>query len=367
MAHWQRRKSGLVYVYTFRDGKQVALPRDQTRHLDGEPDTNIQYWVDNWSAANEGTEPRRGGELTDVELLRLLQQFETYSLTVRAQKTVAEHCGNLRRYVLPFFASEEVEPNHWPFRSIRLITHLTEQGLQPRHINACNIALRKFWKYLTEEGIAQGDLRLRGAGRRPEATPLRYTITPQQVLSHVYGTPELRFIALVGFFFSLRPEEITAIRPGDLRAGSTASALECCRVMRTYKHFDRLAVYVSRQISQAERRPKSPKSGSKGFVACFSEKAAREIVQYARGRPVGEPILTHTIDWYYHLWRRSGFPDATIKDMRRASLYWLGHDGGLDYAALKNHARHRNPMTTALYLRRPEEDAGQWEELDLDA
>ena len=64
-----------------------------------------------------------------------------------------------------------------------------------------------------------------------------------------------------------------------------------------------------------------------------------------------------------------GYPGMTLKDLRRASLYWLGHYSSVDLVALKNHARHRNVETTSLYTRRPLEDVsdlGGDGELNLD-
>lgn len=107
---------------------------------------------------------------------------------------------------------------------------------------------------------------------------------------------------------------------------------------------------------------------SVGWVACFDEKAARELVKLLVGKPFDQPLFEHGLFWYIKLWKRGGFPNTVTKDMRRASLYHLGHYSDLPVVALKNHARHQNMETTMLYTRRPEElsdnDRGH---LDLDA
>ncbi len=56
-----------------------------------------------------------------------------------------------------------------------------------------------------------------------------------------------------------------------------------------------------------------------------------------------------------------------MKDLRRASIYWLGHHTNIGIIELKSHARHKRVDTTALYLRRPEEQIDELDALDLDA
>jgi hypothetical protein len=68
------------------------------------------------------------------------------------------------------------------------------------------------------------------------------------------------------------------------------------------------------------------------------------------------------------LWSKSGIKDIALKDLRRASLYWLGHYTNITLVGLQSHARHADPKTTALYYRRPDEEfEGSLDELDLDA
>ncbi len=69
------------------------------------------------------------------------------------------------------------------------------------------------------------------------------------------------------------------------------------------------------------------------------------------------------------MWKKAGINKITLKDLRRASLYWLGHYSELNFVDLKNHARHSQPSTTPLYVRRPEEafDEVGGAMLDLDA
>ena len=43
-----------------------------------------------------------------------------------------------------------------------------------------------------------------------------------------------------------------------------------------------------------------------------------------------------------------------------------GHHTKIEFVVLKSHARHKDPATTALYVRRPEEQVQAWSGLSLD-
>lgn len=368
MAFWTRDGNRVV-VYSSSGGKQRKLPRADIRHLDTEPDHNVETWVRNWELANEGRAGRQTETLDIPPLLDLVETFSAYLETRRkSPKTISQHKHNLTRYCLPFFASVHglVDPPLWPSKSVRLLEHLQSRGCASRTINTCNVSMRVFWNWLVEEGRASGALLLRNAVGGPRDTPLARTVAPDEILKRKYPSPEIRLLALIGYFFSLRPQELVALRPRDFRAGSRAAELEACRVMKAAGHFGRFAVEIHRQRVGNDFRP--PKVNSRGWVACFSERAARELVATLGGRKPDELIFPHRLDWYFRLWRRDGIPGVTLKDLRRSSLYWLGHYGHLEFTQLKNHARHADPSTTALYVRRPgREEAGEFEALDLDA
>jgi integrase len=367
MAFWKRRNKA-VYVYSWKDGRQCVLPRSATKHLDSEPDHNIDTWVGNWALANEAQRPP-GTTLTNTETLRLVEDFCAYlEKRGKSPKTVVGHRHNLTAHVLPFFVELEglTQPSQWVFRSVRLYTHLSDtKALSPRLVNLCNISLRRFWEWLVEEQIAEGALKLRNAIEGVKKTPLKKAVVPDDVLKAHFKRDDIRLLALIGYFFSLRPQEVIALRPMDFRAGSQAAALEACKTMTKAGLYGKFAVHIHRQVSG--KRMVAPKAGSEGMVACFSEAAAKEIVAALKDRKKDERLFPSRMDQWFKLWRRMGLKGVTMKDLRRASLYWLGHYGVLDFTALKNHARHSDPATTALYVRRPEEDPGEFDELDLDA
>ena len=363
---WQRDKSGRVIFYYYRDGKQMKVPRSETRWLDNQPEHNIIFERERWAAVHL-KERQQFKSLTHTDTLALVERFLEFAVSRgKDTTTIANYKLFLTRYTLPFFVQKEglTAPADWPKKSIRLLYHLQTFNLSPSSINSITIVMRVFWKWLLEERLTEGSLMLRAAINN-NLTPLNFTVTPQQVLKYSYKTPEARLLALIGFFFSLRPQELMALRPADFRTGTTAAALECCKAMEAANHFNRFAVNVHRQ--RKGQTFKSPKVSSGGWVACFDSQAAREIVGLIKDLDRESLIFPAGSRWIYKTWRRDGYSGLSLKDLRRASIYWLGHYGKLDFTVLKNHARHRDPSTTALYIRRPDEGEVETSAWDLDA
>jgi hypothetical protein len=115
--------------------------------------------------------------------------------------------------------------------------------------------------------------------------------------------------------------------------------------------YNRFAVRVDRQRKTKQSKP--PKGDSYGWVACFDERAAKAIVELVR--VIDGDLFPLSLSRYETLWRRTEL-GLDIKDLRRASLYWLGHYTPIQLIPLMNHARHKHSSTTLLYLRRPDSD-----------
>lgn len=372
MAFWNRQK-GRVYVYSYVDGKQKALSRDKVRHLDGQPDHNVQTWVQNYTEQFEKKKYNLDTHLADKKLSNLAEQFcEFLESRGRAPETVWIHRHNLTSFILPFFLIQEpplTNPDSWPSKSIRLLEYLQSKNLTPNYISKVNVSLRQFWKWMQEEGFitAPYELRLRNPVIKTISTPLEYALTPDDVYDYVSKTEneELRFLALVGYFFSLRTFETWGLKRRDFRAGNLASQLECATIMQKHGLYNKFTVNISKQ-RRRDGEYKEPKSESKGWVACFNEKAAQQIVAIIKDKEPDEPILKFKGDWYMKLWAKEGIPNITLKDLRRASIYWLGHHTSFELIPLRNHARHKRAETTLLYLRRPEEALDNDIELNLE-
>ena len=373
MAYWTRRPQGYVYVYTFQDGKRKSLPRKKTKHLDGQPDHNIQAWVTNWSLCNEGKKYQHiRYNIEGTELDRLLSRYLKYLAEEgRAEDTIKQHSLMLRRWIIPFFISFEPalnDPVQWPGSARYLQSWMRDHDSPESNLFRANVALRTFWDFLQLEGRVPQEiaLKLRNVQTPNKATPLNFTISPEEVLSFVESSKDLdlKFIALAGYFFSLRPQEVFALKAIDFRGGPNVQPLDAAKAMNRVNLYDKFAVNVLKQRTNAGKL-KDPKAGSSGWVCCFNREAALALVKLMDGLEPESPILKNDNRKIYRKWSQSGIQNLTIKDLRRSSLYWLGHFSDLRPFELQKHARHRSLETTSLYLRRPDEELQEWSGFDV--
>lgn len=366
MAFWYRAKDGKVRIYIYSLGVQKALPRAESKHLDGCGDREINIYVDSIFKKTHKV------SLADDALDRLLDQFAEYELsrgldiaTRKARQTF------LRSNAIPFFLEHRLkDPSTWHQKSPQLLAHLQSRSISHANIVRTNVAINKFWGWLQDEQLVLSgvNLRLRKPVSKAKPTVLQYALTPEQTLTYARSaSPLLAFIALTGYFCSLRTQETLALVKGDFRGGSATKDLECSKVMRNAGLYDKLVVNISRQFCRTDKTiSKAPKAGSAGLVCCFDEEAARLIVECIRTLSVDGVIFKFGLEYYTKLWRKEGIAGITLKDLRRASIYWLGHYSKLGIVELKSHSRHNKTDTTTLYLRRPEQVVASGE-LDLDA
>ena len=367
MSYWNV-VGGRVRVYTYKDQKVVCLPRALTAHLDGAEEHIVDAWVSCYDAEHRTRKPQP--QTTD-EFQVQVERFRAFLDSRRKDPTtIGWHISSLKNHIIPFFLLREARQfAQWPQHSIKMLEELQNKGLSNHQIVKANQALNQFWKWLMDEGLVYTAIRTRAPITVKVNTPLKFTLTPDSVLEWVNGcrNPQLRFLALAGFFFSLRPQETFALTPQHFIAGSRATILECSKVMAEHKLFSRLVVKIDRQANKKGEFT-TPKAGSSGWVACFDERAARQLIVLLKEHPLDQILFTNKLDWVGRLWASGGIPNITLKDLRRASIYWLGHYTSMGIQELANHARHANIETTRIYLRRPDEFVeGERFLLDLDA
>lgn len=382
MAFFQRHRGKHVVVYTTKDGRQRALPRELTKHLDRESDHNIEAWVRQWEAKNgAATAPKVA--VLDPQHNYWVAQYLDYlgKDRHRGPKTVKDHRTALG-YVFDFFVKTKklADPNDWIDAAPEMAAWAREKGRSEDQLQKMNSALRGFWAWLREEGHvlrSAPDLRLRPHRRVGRSTPLPRAIAANEVLSWAAARPETDRLAIAGlcaYFFALRPQEIFALRPVDFTAGSKALDTEAGATMArlVLDHGARLVVNIQRQRQQ-DGEIAVPKAHSKGIVACAGAAAAKALVNRLTALKLGPKDLIFgqwMNDWWFELWARQGLPGVTLKDLRRAAGLWLG--GRTRFAeeptSLMHHLRHRRIDTTMLYIRRPEDKLNEEEwTLDLDA
>ena len=383
-----RTKSGLVYlrVYdkTTRAGK--TLPRSESRQLDPLSDEEIDRWI----IAKEASE---NSTMVEVEPLgpsvisgELLENFARWLAYLEHRKlnpnTIKQHKSNASRFMFEYFGRVACEPNPnlWPLLTGRFYNWLVSSGnlvslpspgntagetvlvrapCTPHQIRTTNITFRKFYNWLSEEAIVPAvELRMRPPMLKRPEVQLTKVVSPEDVLAWARscGDAVVKFVGLVGYFFSLRPQETFALRRQDFLGGKEIELLECGRVMRGANLFSRLGVYVGRQKQNNGEIGDSAKKGSNGWVCCFNEEAARLVVSLLEELESDTVVARWNNKKLYNSWSNCGIPGTTIKDMRRASLYWLAHETDLQPVHLMKHARHRNIQTTLIYCQRPEEE-----------
>lgn len=399
--YWNRSKGGRKYVRVYardKDGKVRALPSEVVAHLHHLDDHNIDFWVADYERNFESPK-RRVQDLPSPQLSKWVHEYLAY-LAIderRDPKTIAAHDKAIHDSVLPFFTGQDPiypDPKDWPCKAVGfkhfLLADSTTANDQVHRALRAYAALRGFWRFLVEQRYVQGsaDLILRHIRRPPGTTPLKRIVSPEELIQFVDAqTPDrgcLAFLAIAGFALSLRPQESFALRAADFICGQGAESLEVCRVNAQYGLFDKLAVRVHRQRHQQadydcgcfypDNNPypvgfKPPKGGAIARVACFSREAAERLRPFlAKAKAEGETenlLLPEPNDYYFDLWDAEGMKDTSLKDLRRSSIHWLGHNTNLPPVALKTHARHRRLETTMLYCRTPEETPSDIDTLDL--
>ena len=380
MAYIQRKNSAVyVYIHDPDTGKNKPLPRVKTKHLDGATDALVKSWLDNY-LKTLGYESKNSQAVVGEKWLRLIDRFiNTPEVQAKAYNTIYAYRKYLTEQCLVYFVNVHGlnDPTAWTLKSAGMLTYLlNERGCSPDTASRCNVALRKFWEFLIDEGeVHQSvNLRLKNPRLGNKETPLKFNVTPECIL-RVASTLERddeKILLLMGYFFSLRPQETFALTRKDFFTKEQATSKECSKIMKEAGLFSGLVVNIDKQKVRIKKeggdslswKIDDPKGGIKGFVACFNKEGAEAIVATIKGMS-GE-LLPGSVDHYFKLWagvkKRLG---VTLKDLRRSSIYWLGHHTQLQAIPIKNHARHLKMETTMKYLRRPNETEESDLSLDL--
>ena len=377
MAYFRRLANGAVRAHYWEGGRQRDLPREAVRHLDGASDAVIGAFLASWEERRRrrgnGGEAAAGWTPGTSGLLALVDMYVRFLLDRgRTRDTARLHRYLLESRVIPYFTSGDpplTDPALWRRRSARLCDHMLSLGDSASTISSANGAVRGFVRWLWEEGYLEKvpEIPLREAPPRARNgdTPLARPVTPGEVKEFASrpDTPRsMALAALLGYFFSLRPQELFAVGRDDIRLGEDASGEEACRVLRRHGMDSSMCINIWRQREDDTGKFVDPKADSRGMVACFDAGASEMIRKLlAADGDVGERGDNEpgSLVFPYHPrrlvreWARKGIPGITLKDLRRASIYWLGHHAGLPVVVLQAHARHAALDTTLLYTRRP--------------
>lgn len=366
MAYWKRYSDGRLRIW---DKFKKSIKRAKYRHLDKASDEQINSFVRDYELRYEGKQWTPDCVPPD-EWKTVLKDYTDYLVTRRKLDaiTVRQHTNYLQSYTFTYFLTL-AEPirqfTSWPVKSLGMVEWMEGISVSQPVIFRTRIATNQFWKWLRLHGKVASDLPLMPVSQPKSPTPLKVLKTPSEMTTLIAGLhPELRLLAILTYFFSLRPQEAFAFHVGDTAAGDAATKLECCKDMKEVGLYNRLAIRPRKQRrGKVVDLKKLKTDGSEAWVACFDETAAKLFVEEVRGKTDFFPRNTK---YYYDLWKEKGIPGMTLKDLRRASLYYLGHKvEGMKPFVLQKHARHKRIETTQQYLRRPEEDVATTNLADL--
>lgn len=360
---YHQRKGEAVYVHFHNPetGKNPPLPRSETRHLDGATDEQIKAWIQNYAAIN-GYSVQNEEHVIGDRWAKLIAGFmATPEVTTKDEKTQGDYKRYLTQYVLVYFVNKLQlnDPYQWTYKSGALTTYLVnERKVSGYVVKKCNVALRMFWDYLIDTGEMHQSisLRLKTVKIPAPETPLERVYKPEDIFNIAKKLePDLRLMLLCGYFMSIRPQELFALKATTFLAGIRAVEIECSKVMKSAGLYQGLVGYIKEQRTQSGKIRK-PKGGIVAYVACFDKDAAEQIVKLVQvlHNPKEEYLYSMPNDHYFKRWDDYNL-GLTVKDTRRSSLYWLGHNSKLTPVAIKNHARHKKMETTDKYLRRPKE------------
>jgi hypothetical protein len=349
-----RDKKGRVYlqVWDAKVKRGKVLPRADSKHLDQLRDEEVQAFIDELHPPKDKPklcETRKLGE----RWLKHLEERKYDPQTVQQRRSGLES-------IFSFFIDEEnLSIKTWPDHTAKFFRWMEKKKYKPGRVRIVNTSLRMFYKWLAEENeVRPTQLALRKSVADRSKTPLARPLGPDEVLEWAYRCkiPEIKFIGLVGYFFSLRPQESFALVRQDFRNSSEITKLECVKTMSAATLDASLVVYIGKQKQKLNKVVPYAKKGSNGWVCCFNRAAAGMILEMILKLQPQELICKTTNENIYSLWRKHGMPGLSIKDLRRASAYYLGHYSKFTPLQLMKHMRHKKIETTMIYCRRPDED-----------
>lgn len=352
--NWHREPDGRIRLFE-RGTKGRKWPREECRPFDAMTDEQVEAWTQNYNAQ---VHIQAAGVGTSGRLSALIQEWKTHLETKgRHYETVSEkvrHAYRAGRY----FEALTDNIRLWPQHSINLATHLLSEEHSLLETAKTQNDARAFWEWLKKhKRMVSGALDLdQVVGYAVQnQTPLQFTVTPEQVLKFARETPifEFKVAVLVAFFAGLRPQEVYALKRDQFYSKDIARNSPSGEVMRSIGLYDGLMVDVRRNRGKRSGDVRDPKKGSFGLVSVHNKEAAAYLVSLIGKMDPDIVLFKYTNSYYQHDWRKDGYPGLTVRDLRRAGIYWLGHFSQIKLESLKNWARHKKIQTTSLYFRQP--------------
>lgn len=386
MAYFDRRRGIEVTVYYYDKSlkRAVAIPRADTSHLDHLSDAEVLQWVADWEVASGiGRQRSRRRTVLDVDDLSTLIDTHLMDHKMKSDPpqrngTLADYRRQFDRFILPYFVLIHSckDIRKWHLLTDQFPNHLILHHKMPVKSarKVCQTLLR-FGRFLVRRHLLiQPWLIELPRNRNRRKAPLARKMDPDEVMQVARRlikeqNPQWALCLLLGYFGSLRPEELFALEAEDFLF-STAARTRA----KAWAGFQRkslgsgLSIIIDRTLIKKEPEYLTKTHFSRGVVNIFSGEAAKLIVSLLKRPLIGRlfPGARWQLDRQY---RENLKPiiGLNAQDLRRASSNYLGKRVGIDPYTIQAHLRHAEMSTTLLYCRDPDErDVEERSEPDYD-
>lgn len=380
MIRYRKGRRGVyVYYYDTREGRLRQVPRSVTRDWDGLPEEEIlarkRKWEEDHGLARDRIE--RHSLSPDDKLKKLWDSYQTSRMRFKKRRAGTAEAENqiFETYICPFFVKlhTKKDPTQWHSLVPDFHNWLFERPISDAYRRSILWALERFGKYLVFARAMTFPFTIQTpTAENHKVTPLKVRLAPEEILravrAHAFKRPHrkhasktrvsqinYKLAVLVGYFASLRPEELYALEKSDFSTGEKAETVSKTYVgLKAAGLGSRLAVKINKSLKGGTVEPHVKSDHSYGYVTIWYPDAARVIAEMVRGLPDGR-LFPFTRGYLDKAWREIVFPvlGATAHDLRRASGLYLGRTIRIPPTLLQEHMRHAELDTTLLYTREP--------------
>jgi integrase len=376
-----RRGGTRVYLYYYdnKAGRLIQAPRELTKEWDGLPRDEVYEKKRQWEEDHGQTKDRISRVIlrADDKLTKLWGAYQAHQMKFKKRRPSTAHreTESFTGYICTFFVKthRKKDPTKWHDLVPDFHNWLVEQSISDSYMRSILWTLERFGRYLVFARMMTFPFTIQTPTRNnSKVTPLKVRLSPEEVLELVNAvkfkrTPKkhashirtvninFKLAILVGYFASLRPEELYALDREDFLTG-----LEAVNKSKTYsglkdeKLGSKLAVRINKTIISNKVEAVAKTHYSYGYVTIWHPEAARLIAEILKDAEPGR-LFPFSRGWLDRAWREMVKPmlGATAHDLRRASGLYLGRVKRIPLTLLQEHMRHAEIETTMLYTRAP--------------
>lgn len=373
------RKGVYVYYYDTKQGCLVQIPRETTKAWDGLPEEEILALKRKWEedhglARNQITRHSLGA---DDKLKQLWDSYQKNRMRFKKRRGSTADAENnvFELYICRFFVQVHAkkDPTQWHALVPDFHNWLFEQPISDAHRRTILWALERFGAHLVFSRVMTYPYTIQTPTRdNNKETPLKVRIAPDEILKDVRAHSfkrsfkkhasltrvsriNFKLAVLLGYFASLRPEELYALEKSDFSTGDKAVELS-----KTYAGLkagglgSKLVVKIDKSLKGTGVEAHVKSHHSYGYVNIWYPPAAKVIAEMLRDLPDGR-LFPFSRGYLDKAWREIVYPivASTAHDLRRASGLHLGRTLRIPLTLFQEHMRHAEVETSMLYMREP--------------